>query len=278
VIVANAASVVERMLLERLPNDIGATASLNILHVPLETLHASWNRGINAAQSQALGFWNVDDTRTVTALLEGYVLIAGKGYELVDFPARYQVTQQRLGVSYTTTHIEPPQYKPAPIHPRNVTGPFFMFSKTLFEKAGDFDEGFPIVGDFDWCMREAVRTAKIGYGTQIAGDFYLHGDNITQASGMSDWVGFNVALLRHGAYDALRPVDPVSMKEAWHTWGNNGVEIPDDVQLWLWGAGAEERFKRYQWERNLPQPARRIFLSLAKRGVLHSVDWDLHHG
>jgi hypothetical protein len=269
VLIANDASAIERALLDRLQADLDM---VQVHHTPLESVYASWNRGVAQVQAEVLGFWNVDDRRRIHALLEGYLLIAGRGYDIVDFPTRYHVSR-RLGGRYT----KPAQYKHYPIHPRNGTSPFFMFKRDLYQRAGNFDAHFKIAGDFEWCMRQAVRHSRIGYGAQIGGTFVVHGDNLSVGDQL--WVEFNVVLLRHGNYDALRPVEPEAMRHAWYTWGRNAdQELPPAISQWLWGTGAESRYYRYKWERDLPPFARRVMLSLAKRGIVHSVDWETHHG
>lgn len=269
VMIPNAASDVERQQLEALQEAVAASGDfrLQVLHVPLETLHASWNRGVRAAHGRMIGFWNVDDVRHIAGLCEGHDMAQTGAYDLIDFPVDYRISRKFWGrIPYTQQQIKPPQYRPAPIHPKNGTGPFFLFAPALYERNGGFDEGFPIAGDFEWCMRPAVRGARIGYGEQVAGVFYLHGDNITQAHALSDWVAFNVALLRQGAYAALRPVNPQQMREAWATWGDDGTPVPDAVQAQLWGDGATERWQA--WERAYARTLRRQDVRRVGRMVL----------
>lgn len=248
VIIPNAASEKEREIIEQLRHDaeLAQTVSLQILYVPLENLHASWNRGIQAAQGKVIGFWNVDDFRYVAGLKEAYQLIVEEGYDIVDLPVQYEISRVRSGKPYVETKIAPAQFDPAKLHPRGVTGPFFMFTPELYQRAGSFDEDFPIAGDFEWCMRDVVREANYKKGQDIAGQFFLHGDNITQSNRVSDKTVYNVVLLRQKHWQGLYPVNPEVMREVWEDWGNTGIELPQAIQDWLWGEGASERFHAYE--------------------------------
>ena len=280
VIIPNDASDEERRLLTGLDKFLVAEqiATLQIHYVALETLYATWNRGVKAATGKVVGIWNVDDTRTMRGIVEAHQLIVEQGYDLVDFPVHYVITENILGLEHIIQKDAPPQYNPAQIHPKNCTGPFFMMNPVVYERAGEFDPNFRVSGEFEWCMRDAVRQSKIGYGEQIAGTFYLHGNNITQSSGSLEWIVYNISLLRHQVYDSLYPVDPVQMRELWEAWGDTGVPVPDHAKEFLWGEGAQERYERYRMERKLPSFVRRIMLALAKRGLIYSADWEVHHG
>src|SRR5690606_21328144 len=64
VIVANDATERERALLAPLvaAGESGELA-VQVLHVPRETIYASWNRGVRAARGRCIGVWNADDAR-----------------------------------------------------------------------------------------------------------------------------------------------------------------------------------------------------------------------
>lgn len=243
VIIPNDATDYEREVIEQLRQDAEAAQAfeLQILYVPRENLHASWNRGIQAAKGKAIGFWNVDDIRYLEGLTEAYQLIVEQGFDIVDFPVQYEITGSK-----PETKIAPPQYNPSAINPKGVTGPFFMFAPELYQAAGAFEEHFPVAGDFEWCMREPVRSANYGKGQKVAGQFFLHGDNITQSNRVSDKIVFNVVLLRHGVREGLKPVNPTVMREVWESWGNAGVELSQDLQDWLWGDGAQARYEAFE--------------------------------
>jgi glycosyltransferase involved in cell wall biosynthesis len=233
VVVANDATAVEFIMLE----DFAQKKRVKLLHCPRESLYASWNRGIAAAEGEMLGFWNVDDSRTVEGLEEGYRLLS-EGTEIVDFAFEIEEAGQ--------VKLAPPNYRPPSLRPRDTVAPFFVFRRSLFERAGQFNENFKIVGDYEWAAREAVRNAAYIASSVLGGRFVLHGDNLSGGRHPLEWVEFNMALLEHRAYHLLRPVNPALMRRLWEEWGKDYTTMPLALEKWFWGDGAERRFQDYQ--------------------------------
>lgn len=232
-----------------------------------ETLYASWNRGLAAAQGEFFGPWNVDDLRHAPALIEGIERLRA-GLDLIDFPFEQIENGQ-------------PRRLPAPydgrvVHPRCGVGPFFLARRSLLNTVGFFDPGFRIAGDFEWCTRPALRSARWGHGAQLGGAFVLHGGNLSGGRSELEWIEFNVALLRREAYALLRPVNPALMCAAWEEWGSAGQIVPAGVAEWLWGIRAERRWRAYERERRANPQVRRLRLALARRGLWPSVEWAVH--
>ena len=260
ILVANDPTGYEREFTGRLAALLGMNryVTAKVITVERESLYASWNRGVRAASGQCVGFWNVDDVRTAEALIECSRLVEA-GNKVVDFPFTLVLKRKRLGLFPAERHRHiPAQYDPARIHPRTGFGPFFMFARPLYEQAGPFDEHFRIVGDFEWSAREAVRSAPYARGTALGGPFVQHGGNLSGSQAPQEWVEHNTILLRHGQWDAVRPVDPDLMRSCWFEWGDTGIEVPEDVADRLWGAGAAAAWlswqraeRRKQWSRML---------------------------
>jgi len=269
VIIPNDASDGERQLLTALDKTLVAEniATVQTHYVGRETLYASWNRGLNFAVSDVFGFWNVDDRRTAAGVIEGYRQL-NDGVDVIDFAFK----MRKNGVSVKKL----PQYRAENLAPKTGVGPFFMFHRRLLEEAGNFNSHFRITGDFEWCKREAVRQSRTTTSNMLAGIFVLHDDNLSGGT-PAEWVEFNLALLMLNQPQQMRPVDPVLMKKYWTDWGHQFLDISDKTADWLWGDGAQARYEQYQWEQNLPQPVRQIYLALARRGLIRSVDWNLHH-
>ncbi len=268
VVVNDATSTETRLLHDLLALE---TLQVQVLSVPRETLYASWNRGINAASGAILGVWNVDDRRTADGLLNGYALFqADSALQLIDFPflLRYEDGD---------TIYQQPQFKPKNYSPKTVAAPFFLFRRTLYEANGPFNEHFRITGDFEWCKRDLVRRARYAFSDVTGGTFVVHGGNLSTGTHPLEWVEINTVLVWHGAYAQMRPVDPDLMRESWQAWGHIGGSVPDHIARWLWGEGARERYEAYIRERNTHPLLRRIRLALARRGLWHSVEWDVHH-
>jgi hypothetical protein len=260
ILVANDPTNYEREFTGRLAALLGTKPGItaNVITVERETLYASWNRGVRAASGRCVGFWNVDDVRTAEALIECRRLVE-TGIQIVDFPFTHVLQWKRLGLFPAERHRHiPAQYDPARIHPRTGVGPFFMFARSLYEQAGPFDEHFRVVGDFEWSVREVVRSAPYARGTALGGTFVQHGDNLSGSQASHEWVEHNTILLRHAQWDAVRPVDPDLMRSCWFEWGDTGIAVPDHVADMLWGAGAAAAWqswqraeRRKQWSRTL---------------------------
>lgn len=269
VIVVNDATPAEEQLLQTL--QAAVAAPVQVISVPRETLYASWNRGINAAQGDILGFWNVDDLRTADGLLDGYRRFhADDTLYLVDFPFFLHDANGEIAFHDT-------QFNPVNFSPKAVAAPFFLFRRTLYEQAGSFNENFRITGDYEWSKREIVRQTRYVLSDTIAGKFLIHDTNLSTGNNPLEWVELDTVLIWHSAYEHLRPVEPDLMYSVWHDWGHIGGTMPDDIAEWLWGEGARDRYEAYNRERNAHPLLRRIRLALARRGLWHSVEWDAHH-
>ncbi len=268
VIVANDASPAERALIDRLAEQAESQGAVHpvILHVPRESLYASWNRGVTAASSGCIGIWNVDDVRTADALIEGQRLIAG-GCQVVDFPFTQRIRHRWMGMGWTTSRNYPAPYRPDIISPKAAFSPFFMFARTLYEQAGPFDEHFRIAGDFEWSARAAVRAARYCPGTHNAGMFILHAGNLSASGNPLEWVEIDIVLMRHRQWDRLRPVDPDLLRENWLAWGSAGSDLPDAIADRMWGPGADARL--LAWQRGQRRAARSRRLRALPRAIIN---------
>lgn len=139
--------------------------------VKRESLYASWNRGIEMAKNEIVGFWNVDDVRYPKAIVDGIRLIK-EGAELVYFPFIIKWHINFLGFSFVVHKriIHPPKFNREEFTRFMHCGPFFIFTKSFYRKVGPFDEQFKIAGDFDWCIR-AAKISEFKLSGEIAGEF-----------------------------------------------------------------------------------------------------------
>lgn len=254
IIVANDATERERLLLDDFATP---DADVRVLHVPRESLYASWNRGVQAATGQAIGFWNVDDIRTPEGLIAGYKLIADTGCKLVYFSH----TVIRTGKRETRRTYPAVPYDPE-VHRRVMKcGPFFMFAPELYQQVGAFDERFRIVGDWEWCIR-ATEHAEFCPVELIAGYFILHGGNLSDTGNPLQLAEENVVHLLHGAYERVIPLEPELMQKTWAKWN---LPLPAEIEERLWGAGAAER--AVEWQRQQKQKRLRTRLQHIVRYV-----------
>ena len=236
VIVANDAQPDERALIDAFAAD---TATVRVLHVGREPLYASWNRGIEAAAGQVIGFWNADDARTSAGILDGVQRIRD-GCEIVYFA--YEIHNPPKPVrSFAARPSDEAGHRR-----RMEAGPFFLFRRDLFERVGRFDERFHVVGDWEWIVR-ALGKAKFCHSTVNAGTFYIHGENLSNTGNPRELAEIGVVRLLHGMTDDLTPVPPDAMREVWRAWAHAHT-IPPEIEVRLWGDCAQARWERWQAE------------------------------
>ncbi len=260
VVVANDASAQERDLLENfaITADVAGTATVYPLYVERETLYASWNRGIRASSGDCFGPWNIDDIRYADAIIEGHSLMQ-KGYTLVDFSIQTIQTVRRLGLfPREKRRVRPVPFSPTEFTRKNGIGPFSLLSRNLYEQVGPFDENFRIVGDLEWGGR-AMEHASFHPGKNIGGEFRLHGENLSSTGSVVQAVEDNIVFMRRGEWAQVYPTGaPRLMREAWQSWGDNGLIVPDDVQEMLWGENALETWEQYRREHRRAQFGARV--------------------
>ena len=275
--VVNDATRDERAQIDRLAREINANylGQMTPYYVPRETLYASWNRGIALTQTAFFAPWNADDIRSADAFIEGYHALLS-GAELVDFPYTRVILDRRFGVLPRERRVDAPcLFDPQRFSRRNGLGPFFIASRSLFNRLGPFDERFQVAGDMEWASR-AQSTARFQQVRTKGGDFVVHGGNLSNTGGPIEDIEVNIIFMRRGAWNQLRPADPRALLEAWENWGNpNGLALPAEVTEFLWGPEAEARWKRFQRERRQPANLRRLRLALASRGWIHSEEWAM---
>lgn len=150
--IANEPSIFE---LETL-NELAKKKWFNLYTVSRESLYASWNRGAHVARANIITQWNVDDIRNAKAMHDGLSLI-NNGAELVYFPFTYKRYIKVLGYDILVKRmlINPPEFNREIFAKEMHCGPFYLFTKSLYEKVGQYDETFRIAGDYDWCVRAA---------------------------------------------------------------------------------------------------------------------------
>lgn len=260
VAVANDASPRERNLLARL----AATAPfpVTVLHVPRETLYASWNRAIAAATAPVLAPWNVDDVRTPESLREGYERLVGD-LGLVYFPFMYARAVRLLGfwpsvrlwiryAGYVTPFVDSQTFQE-----QACFGPFIMFTRRLYDATGPFDEWFRVWGDLEWVLR-AARHADFRLATSHGGTFRLHGDNLGWPDDPKKRqirvAELNVVALEHGSWHTLGAVDPQLMRALWED-RRSRVRLTASLERLLWGPEAHARWEAALRARRETPPA-----------------------
>jgi len=175
-IISNDPNENEKNILNKLTNN---NKFVKLYFIPRESLYASWNRGISLSRGEIIGFWNVDDKRYSEPIFSALKLFSN-GTELIYFPFIYKryikVLNYALLVKKIT--VRPPIFDKKIFTRAMYCGPFFMFTKKLFEQVGLFDEKFKIAGDFDWCVR-AAKITNFSLCDEIAGEFRNEGTSLS---------------------------------------------------------------------------------------------------
>lgn len=179
----------------------------SLITVPRETVYASWNRGVRAANGSAVGFWNVDDYRNPNAIVEGIELIR-EGHAVVRFPWLYVGEKRRARSGTKRVVVLEDGEKLTRLDPRQdfCLGPFFLVDRQVFEDRGPFDEQFHIAGDYDWQLRVAPHVG-LAEGSQLGGVFFVDGMNLSGSGSERLHVEQNVIIVRHALHRPLWPLD-----------------------------------------------------------------------
>lgn len=204
VVVSNDASAKEKEILEVFGQ---SNKWMSIHYVAREPLYASWNRGIELVKNEVVGFWNVDDVRHPRAVIDGLDLIKA-GAKFVYFPFWYKRYVKLLGLRILA---KKPLIKPSVFDRKEFThsmhcGPFFIFTESLYQRVGPFDEQFKIAGDFDWCVR-AAKVSDFKLSKEIAGEFINEGVGLSGSKDLLHRIENNIIYKRHNIYDKIEKVD-----------------------------------------------------------------------
>ena len=273
--IVNEATAREREAIDQLARAINAGyhGRMTPRYVDRETLYASWNRGLADSDAEYFSFWNADDIRDAAAFLDGCRALRA-GADLVDFDFTRVMQRRRFGLFPRVERVLVPcLYDPQRFTRGNGVGPFFMARRRLYDLLGPFDENFRIAGDTVW-VRRARGNCRFQRIPRSGGDFLMHGDNLSNSGSAREDIEVNIIHMRCGNWSQLRPAEPRAMREAWMNWGNRArINLPAEPAHYLWGAGAEGRYRRYLRERRQPGLLRRLRLSMAARGWLHSEEW-----
>jgi len=200
-------------------SDFKAQAWLKFVSVGREPLYATWNRGVEMAKAEIMGFWNVDDVRFPKAIFEANELFKS-GAELVYFPFKIDRYVKILGrpflIHKQLIDRQIPEFNSKmrkEFERSMLCGPFFMFTKSLYQKVGPFDEQFKIAGDYDWCARAAKISDKLVKAKTVAGEFRVDGSGLSAGGSPRQVVENNVVCRRQGALDKIQTEDAELAKQ-----------------------------------------------------------------
>jgi len=204
IIISNDPTITEKKEIERFKN---LNKWAKVFYVSRESIYASWNRGIELAKNEIIGFWNVDDVRYPEAIINGIKLIK-EGAKLVYFPFIIKWYISFLDFSFVVRKkiIYPPKFNREGFTRSMHCGPSFIFTKSFYKKVGPFDEQFKIAGDFDWCIR-AAKISEFKLSKEIASEFSVYRSSLSSGKNPLREVENNVIYRRHKVLDKIKKVD-----------------------------------------------------------------------
>lgn len=281
VVVANDATATHRYWLSHLSQRLSSEGlgSLDVQQVSRETLYASWNRGLAAAKAPCLGFWNVDDVRSSAALVEGRELMA-LGAELVYFPEVSVCANRRGILGRDVSFPAAPPFERDTFRSSMPLGPFFLFSRELYERVGPFDEQFHVAGDFEWAARAAGLT-NFTRGATVGGAFLRHGNALSGVGTERQVVENNIVYVRYGGWEKIMPADPGLFRQYSLFREGEGFTLPSDVEVRLTAGSRAAASGHSPWAgriarldrrlRSAPVRLQRAFTESGAAGILDRV-------
>ena len=163
------------------------------------TYSASWNNCIRNATGYYLAIWNLDDLRTPDSI-ERQADVLDRRPEIGIVHGKYLVVP-RFGAEegfYKNDKV----VDPSDATRRFIYGPFYMFRKSLIEKAGHVDEQFRSSADFNHAARLAMHAGS-AVVPQNLGYYLLTGEGLSNNTSSRIEVENFVIRMRYGIYDKL---------------------------------------------------------------------------
>ena len=171
----------------------------------LKSMSASWNTCILNSNSEYICLWNVDDQRSKNSLKvmsealdlnENIDIVYGHYYKIRN----YKKIFGKLVDMSKSEHL---------LKVGMILGPFFMFRRTLIEKAGYFDEQLVSGADYDFAMR-ILNHGKALYLKKNLGYFLDEGLGASTRPNSKQAIERTLVELRYG----IRVLDESLIKDA----------------------------------------------------------------
>ena len=88
-----------------------------------------------------------------------------------------------------------------------------MFTKSLYEKVGPFDEQFKIAGDFDWCTRAAYKTDTFVKAKTVGGIFRVDGGGLSAGVNPRRTAENNIVYIRNHVWGKIVAANDLTIKD-----------------------------------------------------------------
>lgn len=175
----------------------------HIIVDPVEPIGTSMNRCIREADGDFVAIWNVDDLRTPDSLeKQANVLLENEEYDISH--GNFVIVNKFPGTSGQFVDHSVYSHKPKEFTRSMVLGPFFMWRKSLCEKAGMFDEQLKSGADFDLAIRLAIH-GKVGVAHGVLGYYLDEGRGASTRGDGKQPLERTLIEVRYGIYDKIVP-------------------------------------------------------------------------
>lgn len=171
----------------------------HIITRPVQPIGVSMNICIKKSSSEYLTIWNVDDLREPHSL-ESQIKVLDENTDIDIVNTNFKIVNvfgNTVGQQINHT-----------IHPENeykrgmILGPFFMFRKSICQKAGYFDEQLKSGADFDFAIRLAYHS-KIKFSEGNGGYYLDEGKGASTRPDSLQSIEKTMIYLRYGVNDKI---------------------------------------------------------------------------
>jgi glycosyltransferase involved in cell wall biosynthesis len=171
----------------------------HIITTPVAPIGTSMNTCIRAAAGEFLTIWNVDDLRTPNSI-ESQVNALDEHPEAGICYGNFTVVPAFKATEGRYIHCE--GYPQSELTRSMFIGPYFMFRKSLCDKAGLFDEQLKQGADFDLAVRLGFNASAVQSKADLG--YYLNeGLGASTRPGTLLPIERTVIELRYGIYDKI---------------------------------------------------------------------------
>lgn len=215
----------------------------HIIVPKVEPIGTSMNRCIREATGKYVTIWNVDDLRTPNSIELQYQELE-KNSAVGIIYGNFRVVRSFGSTEGKITDCS--NYHSNELTRSMIIGPFYMFKKSLVEKAGYFDEQLKSGADFDLAVRLAFHTtASMPRG--LLGYYLNEGLGASTRPNSQQVLDRTTIELRYGIYDKI-DYDLVPQSTSYHNIPhimNNGVWIPVSKFIPEYKTILDERRKKW---------------------------------
>ncbi|OPX64998.1 MAG: putative glycosyl transferase [Methanomassiliicoccales archaeon PtaB.Bin134] len=184
-----------RQFQERYPGHLRYTVQNKVV-----TYSASWNNCIRNSTGEYLAVWNIDDLRPEDSI-EKQAALLDANPEIGIVHGKYTVVPRFGDMDGDVFR----NYRPVEnweATRRFIFGAFYMFRKSLVEKAGYVDEQFRSSADFDHTLRLSLHTRSAVVDGNL-GYYYMANTGLSNNPNSRIDVENFVIRMRYGIYDKL---------------------------------------------------------------------------